>query len=193
MSTIPNSDRELQSHLKQTAIGLLLFFGILGAVGYLYEPQLEAACRWIFDRFGIFGLNLFIFVNDALISPIPPDLALIVFSKSERASEWLIWVTIFGFSSSLAGLVGWSLGRLLQGSRLPHYVFGKRLEEGERLMKKYGAWAVGLGAVTPIPFSLTTWSAGVLKVPFRAIIIPCLLRVPRFLVYYLLAVAALKL
>ncbi len=183
---------ELRGHLKQTAIGLVLFFAILGAIGAIYGQEIEDICHRIFAIFGLGGLWAFVFVNDAIVSPIPPDLALIVFYKSEFKSYWYVWVTLFGLGSTVAGFVGWWLGGQLGKTRLPAYVFGAKLEQGERLMRKFGPWSVAIGALTPVPFSLTTWTAGILKVPFWSIVIPCLLRVPRFIVYYWIAVAAFK-
>jgi membrane protein YqaA with SNARE-associated domain len=186
------SQKELRGHLKQTVFGLLIFFGVLGAIGYVYDKEIETICHRVFALFGLGGLWAFVFVNDAIVSPIPPDLALIVFYKSEFKYQWYIWVTLFGLGSSVAGVVGWWLGGLLGKTKLPAYVFGAKLEQGKQLMRRYGAWSVAIGALTPVPFSLTTWTAGILNVPLRSLLIPCLLRVPRFIVYYWIAVAAFK-
>jgi membrane protein YqaA with SNARE-associated domain len=187
------TEQELRGHLKQTLIGLVLFFAVLGAIGMFYDKEIESICHRIFSMFGLSGLWAFIFVNDAIVSPLPPDLALIVFYKSEFKYQWYIWVTLCGLGSAAAGTVGWWLGGLLGKTKLPAYVFGAKLEQGKQLMRRYGSWSVAIGALTPVPFSLTTWTAGMLNVPLRSILIPCLLRVPRFIVYYWIAVAAFKL
>jgi membrane protein YqaA with SNARE-associated domain len=52
------------------------------------------------------------------------------------------------------------------------------------LIDRYGYWAVALGALTPIPFSITCWSAGMLRLGFGRFLLVALLRVPRFVGYY---------
>lgn len=175
---------ELHSNLKKTLLGLLLLFVGLVFVGYVLEEELAALTIWIEARMGLGGFAFLIFINDTFVSPFPPDLVLFVFSKSERA-DLAVWViTLFGFCSALAGVVGWAIGTRLRHTSIPLKIFGSRLEQSERIAKKYGSWAVLIGALTPIPYSLTTWSAGMMGLRFYQIIWPCLARLPRFWIYY---------
>lgn len=176
--------QEVRGHIKQTIWGLIILMVVLGIVGFLFEAQIQRLAEVIFRLFGIPGASIFVLITDSIISPIPPDFALIVISQSEAHNLWYVWVPMLGAISSVAGLVGWQLGRTLGKTRFPAWILGSKLNEGQRLMKKYGAWSVVIGALTPVPFSLTTWSAGMLNAPIKTVLYPSLLRIPRFILYY---------
>jgi membrane protein YqaA with SNARE-associated domain len=72
-------------------------------------------------------------------------------------------------------------------------MFGEFRTEHEALFKKYGLWAVLAGATTPMPFSVTCWTAGVLGVGFWPMVMACLFRIPRFYLYYGIVVTGVSL
>ncbi|MCJ8277901.1 MAG: VTT domain-containing protein, partial [Bdellovibrionales bacterium] len=86
--------------------------------------------------------------------------------------------------STGAGVVGWLIGKKLQ-----HLSFVKKFlayfgDEHRGAIKRFGFWMVVLGALTPLPFSLTCWLAGIFKLPFQTFIVACAFRIPRFVIYY---------
>ena len=133
---------------------------------------------------GILGIGITVFIADLIISPIPPDAALFFIGKSPMHEQWMIWVPLLGCISTMAGICGWFIGR-----RLQHLAFVQRFlayfgEEHRGSIKRFGFWMVLLGAMTPLPFSLTCWLAGMFKLNFKTFLTACLFRVPRFVLYY---------
>ena len=181
-------DRELDRYVKKNALSALLLllalFVVLGVVGVLYEEQLLAATHAMHERLGLFGLGAILFVTDAVISPIPPDVVLVVVAKSALAKDWLWLVPAAGALSAVAGSVAWTIGRRLGESDLwiARWVRARRLERA--LVQRHGRWAVALGALTPIPFSVTCWIAGMCGMRYRDFAPVTLLRIPRFVIYY---------
>jgi membrane protein YqaA with SNARE-associated domain len=150
----------------------------------VFHTELEAAAAWVYDKLGLFGLSLFVFFNDVVVSPLPPELAFVVVSRTGlREHAWLV-VTFFGVLSSLAGWAGWALSRALSETGIAKRIFGSKLERAEKLVMDFGQAAVVLGALTPIPYSLTVWAAGLFRMPFRKFWWTTLFRVPRFILYY---------
>jgi membrane protein YqaA with SNARE-associated domain len=184
---------DIKGQIYRTLVALFLFFVLMTVVGIFFGPALESRVEAVLSWLGLPGILIFTFLNDCFISPIPPDVVLFIISRSGLGERWLVPVLLVGSVSSASGLVGWWLGGLLRNTRIPGLLFGAKLEEGERLMKRYGALAVALGALTPVPFSLTTWTAGMLKSPARMVAMVSLLRIPRFLLYYLILTGALNL
>jgi membrane protein YqaA with SNARE-associated domain len=181
-------DAELERYVKQgllkAGLLVLLLFGTLAVLGVAYEDELLAATSTLYRALGLPGLLGILFVSDAVMSPIPPDAVLVVIAKSELHGHWPLLVAGIGMMSVVAGSVGWLLGSWLAFTRVPRLLFGRGLERNERLVRRYGAWSVALGALTPIPFSLTCWTAGMLKLPFKLFAAVALLRIPRFVGYY---------
>lgn len=82
-------------------------------------------------------------------------------------------------------MLGWGIGR-----RLGHLEFVKRnlgefKEDHREFIRRYGYWAVAIGSITPFPFSLTCWAAGVMGLRGITVFLAALtFRIPRFFLYY---------
>jgi len=164
---------------------LLVLFGGVGLCGVFFEAELLATTHWLYDTLGLAGLFAILFVSDAVISPVPPDLVLVVIAHTKLSASWPELLLAVSLVSVLAGNVGYWCGRRLGSSNVPRLLFGRHLERSQHLVSRYGRWAVALGALTPIPFSLTCWTAGMLTMPHPAFFSMTLLRLPRFYLYYL--------
>lgn len=189
-STLPSPDvqRYIRSVLVKGAVALLLLVACLAFIGKLYAAELLIAAGWINDQVGFLGLALILLITDAVITPIPPDLLLVVIANTGLAHRWWLYVPTLGAISSGAGIIAWYLSTKLGHTRLPKLILGRFREKNSALVARYGALAVVLGALTPIPYSLTCWTAGMLLAPLRTLVFATLLRIPRFVGYYLLIV-----
>jgi len=168
--------------------GLGLFLLIMGVLGYLFEGQLEAGAHWVVDRIGFAGLALILLVTDTLVTPFPPDILLVVIAKSPLSDNWPLYVGMLGLVSVTAGMTGYGIGRWLGHFEWSRRLFGQFKEDHEAFLRRYGFWAVALGSATPLPYSVTCWTAGVLGVRWVHVLAASLLfRLPRiFIVYWLL-------
>ena len=181
-------DPELKKLFRKHIIRGLAFLIVLAILIFILalslEPQIRTFSEWLNIHFGIWGLGAVVFIADLIISPVPPDAILFFISKSSMHEQWFILVPILGIVSTGAGICGWFIGR-----RLQHISYVKRFinyfgDEHRASIKRFGFWMVILGALTPLPFSLTCWLAGIFKLPFKTFIVACLFRIPRFVVYY---------
>jgi membrane protein YqaA with SNARE-associated domain len=87
-----------------------------------------------------------------------------------------MWGTI---GSITGGSVGYLIGdKLRKVPRIARFMArrGRRLEA---LVRRYGVVVVAVAALTPIPYSLSAWAAGAVKMPFRLFLAASLLRLPR--------------
>lgn len=168
----------------RAVVVLVLLLVAVGVLGRWYAPQLLAATGWVYAHVGFGGLLFILFLSDAVITPIPPDAILLVISKSELAAQWPAIILLIGVQSAVAGCVAWTFGKKLGHLRVVQLVFGRFRSKNEALVRRYGRWAVALGAMTPIPFSVTCWIAGMFGMRFKDFAPVTLLRVPRFFIYY---------
>ena len=184
------SDPELRAYIRRNLIksGLILVVVIIlmGFVGIYFNQEAMAACQWVMDQVGLVGLAAILFVSDAFCAPIPSDFTLVVIAKSDLSPYWPIIVPALALWSSFAGGVAWYLGTKVGHTAWANRWLG-RLQSGQNhtLVAKLGKWGVALGALTPIPYSLTCWTAGMLELTLREIFWVNLLRMPRFIAYYL--------
>ncbi len=176
----------VRNNIKKTISGAAVFFVVMVVAGIYFEPQIEAFVQNLYERLGIFGLSLFIFLNDTLISPLPGDVAVIIVSKSSLREFWYLAVLWFGILSTLAGFCGYQIGYYFGNKTFFKKLLGKELPRLESLVQKHARLILILGALTPVPYSVTTWIAGTAKIPRSVLFFPLPLRIPRFFIVYLI-------
>jgi membrane protein YqaA with SNARE-associated domain len=179
----------LRDNLLKGILGLTLFLVAMGLLGVFFEEGLTAGTTWVVEQIGFLGLCLILLVTDALVTPFPPDLLLVVIANSHLSEHWIGYVLVLGVVSVVAGMLGWSIGRWLGCRPLARRLFGEFKDERALFIRKHGFWAVVAGSITPLPFSVTCWGAGILGVRFFTVLVAALVsRVPRFVAYYWLLV-----
>ena len=163
----------------------LLVFSLIVLNSYLHEP-LEKFTYGLASIFGFWGLCLLLLVSDSLISPLPPDLILLVIAKSSLREHWPTYVLILSIASVIGGHVGYWCGRLIFKTKwMPHWI-KEKIKGQKRSISEYGGWAVVLGALTPLPYSITCWAAGLFHLKYRTFFWASLTRFFRIFIYYLI-------
>jgi membrane protein YqaA with SNARE-associated domain len=185
----PPTDEQLHRYVRRSiaqAIALLVVLVVaLAVAGAVWENELLAVTNWVFDTIGLVGLLLILFLSDSVLTPIPPDLVLVVLSRSWVHEYWWIAIPLIGVVSVLAGNVAWLLSTRLGQTRPVLLWLGRFRRLNRALIGRYGPWAVALAALTPVPFSIMCWTVGVLHMPWHKFGWVTLLRIPRFVGYYI--------
>jgi membrane protein YqaA with SNARE-associated domain len=185
-----SSDPELTAYIRGSVIKalvvLLVAVVLLGFSGVYFKAELLAANAWVLRRVGLLGIAAILFVSDAFCAPIPSDFTLVVIANSELRQDWYFVVPALALWSSFAGGVAWYLGTKVGNMPWATRWLGRLRSDQNRVMvAKLGKWGVALGALTPIPYSLTCWAAGMLHLTLGEVFWVNLLRLPRFVAYYL--------
>lgn len=194
MSFYPPDQRELHAFVRRNIAGLILFItvSILATMllGLFFEEELVAFAEQVEQTLGIGGLMLIAFLADFLITPLPPDLLLLVVAKSPMRDTWPLHVILLGLASWGAGAAGWMTGNRLGHSPWVLRRIGDLNGPIAQKLRRFGFWTVAIGALTPFPFSVTCWTAGMLGIPLRQVLWGGLLRLPRFFLFYWVLVLA---
>ena len=120
-------------------------------------------CALYFMNMGEVGLFALAFMESSFF-PIPPDFILIPMCLM-HPEEALLYATIATIGSAIGGMFGYAIGKF-GGRPALNFFFKKQQEkilEVEKLYNKYGVWAVGAAAFTPIPYKIFTIASGVFK------------------------------
>ncbi|MGE5580521.1 MAG: YqaA family protein [Bacillota bacterium] len=113
--------------------------------------------------YGPLGLFIVAF-TESTVFPIPPDVILLPLAMmSPRLSWWYAFLT--SSASVLGALVGYAVGRKAGRPVLRRFFKEETIGQVETLFVKYGGWAVGIAAFTPLPFKIFTFGAGIFRVP----------------------------
>ncbi len=163
----------------RAAVLFLLFYIVLAL---LFRKQLALAGIWLGNTLGYGGVFLYTYVVDTIIVPATAD---VVFPF---ALDWnpYVLLPIMSAASMLGGISGYWIARSFNHFGYVHRVTRSYRERGEGLIRKYGAWAVVIAGLTPVPYSTVCWIAGLLKVPAKSVFYAGFSRLPRMIIYYLL-------
>lgn len=166
------------------AVSLLLIWIALYFIGKTKVLDMP-----VVRRYGKGGVVLYCFFCDMLITPLTIDVLwpLVVQWPAPEA------ILLMAVPSALGGFLGYWIGRLI--GRIPfvsRYAARFRENKWGAVIVRYGAWGVFLGALTPIPFTTTCWTAGILKVgPLKTLAACAVGRLLRMTLYYFLVAIAL--
>lgn len=123
---------------------------------------------------GVPGLVLTAFMESSFF-PIPPDAILIPLALLDPGNA-VLYGLVTTISSTAGALLGYWIG--LKGGRpiLLKLAGEKSVKKAEEFFNKYGAWAVGIAAFTPIPYKVFTIASGVFMLKnLKAFIVASLL------------------
>jgi len=163
---------------------IVALVALMAASATWFEDELMVATEHIYQAVGSAGLLAIAFLNDAIVSPLPPEAILLVIAKSTLQAQWIQLVLIMGVLSAAAGNVAYYLGRHLSDRFAPHLIQNIKDRHG-KWIRRYGSWTVALAALTPLPFSISCLAAGAVQMPFGKFWWLTLLRIPRFFLFYL--------
>lgn len=169
-----------------TLIGLTIVFLLIALV---FEPQFRWVGDVIITRFGLPGLTLTIVLLDYFLQPFPPDI--LVYSYVLSKGDTVLVATLAGVASVLGGSFGYLTGRVLEHEGATKFIKPHHYKQAHDLFEKHGFWAVLIGAITPVPFNVVCWLAGVFRMPFAYFVLSAVVtRGPRFFIVGLIALWA---
>ncbi|MEM1348147.1 MAG: VTT domain-containing protein [Myxococcota bacterium] len=167
---------------------VFMWLGVLALllVGALFfKGPLTDLATWIAHTFGAVGILVALALSDTFFIPIPPDALLFAAAASPDISDLPMMIAACVTSTacgSMAYLIGPYIGRIpLLERRIEAY-----RPRGEAMFAKYGVWAIALAAVSPLPYSMACWLAGIYKMPYKGFFVATLFRIPRIALYYAL-------
>ncbi|MEO1269733.1 MAG: VTT domain-containing protein [Myxococcota bacterium] len=165
----------------QTLLGIVGLMVTLGILGATFREPLVAFSKVFVEILGGPAIFSGIFIADALLLPIPHDV-LTGFGLLGGMEFWIV-VMYASVGSVVGGMLGYVLGRQLAHTNTVRSILDRRGKKMYVLAQRYGIMAVALGALSPLPYSLTAWAAGALRMHFGQFVLVSLLRIPRFAFY----------
>jgi membrane protein YqaA with SNARE-associated domain len=155
---------------------------LVGAIGYVLRGPLERFAMVFIGRYGLVAMGFGTLLADAISFPVPPQFYMLASVVSGTPAKPAL--IAIGIGSLVGGTIGYFLaGRLSQW----RWVAGK-LERSrkrvDKLVDKYGYWAVAIASFTPVPFSILCYLSGLYRLRWHHFGVVLALRLPRLAVYY---------
>lgn len=172
---------QLGNLVKRLVIGFLLLVGVVALLTYFFRDPLNALSVLFVKTLGGFGVALGWYLVDAFTFPLPND----AFSFFGFKGGMGFWVVVsWAFLGSIAGgMTAYGIGLLLrQNKRFLLFLEG-RGAEAYGLIKRYGLLALLIAALTPVPYSISSYACGVVRSHFGWFLLISVARFPRIALY----------
>ncbi len=145
-----------------------------------YVYNINDALQGITETFSTTGILITFFTSESLLGLIPPE---IFIAWSKKTSNPVFNLALLATLSYLGGLTSYFLGKAaLQIDSVKNYLEVK-MAKSLKNTSKWGGFLIIVGALLPIPFSITCMAAGMIKYPIKGVILYGLLRFVRFAIY----------
>ncbi len=176
----------LKAIILQTLGVSLAIIGLVAIAAIFFKEPLTQFANWIVHTFGLAGVLVGIAASDIFTSPIPPDTFIFIAATSDfPAAPMLAAICI---TSIACGSASYFLGPQLRRIGFIQRRIERWRPRGEVLFQEYGVWAVAIGALSPLPYSITCWMAGIYEMPYKKFFAATLFRAPRIVAYYFIFV-----
>ena len=120
------------------------------------------------------------FAAESLLGIVPPEIFIIWAGK--MAYPWL-FLAALAVLSYFGGLMSYYLGHLMTKKPKVHNYIEAKMEKQLINSKKWGGFLIVVGALLPVPFSLSCMAAGLIEFPFKKVMLFGSLRFVRFAIY----------
>jgi membrane protein YqaA with SNARE-associated domain len=170
------------SVIFQIVAGLAAFFGlVLVGATFFKEPLIRIGKEFV-GHYGYVGMFLGTFISDAFSFPIAPTFYLLAGITSGRSE--LVSVLVVCAASLTAAQVAFRVGTHMAKISFVRRRIEKTKPRVDELFANYGTWAIAIGTLLPIPFSILCYLSGMYRMPARLFSLFILMRIPKLIIYY---------
>lgn len=161
------------------------FFPIVAVVIALilfnkYVYNINDGLQTMTETFSRVGVLITFFISETILGLIPPE---IFIAWSKKTANPVLNLSILAALSYSGGLAAYFIGRAsLKINSVRNYLEVK-MAKNLKNTSKWGGFLILVGALLPLPFAISCLTAGMIKYPFKNVVIVGLFRFLRFAIY----------
>ena len=165
--------------LKKAAIPVvLIIFGLYLVNEYVFT--IDDGLEFLTQTFSRTGVLIVFFISETLLGLIPPE---IFIGWSKKTISPIINLSILATLSYTGGILSYFIGKtILKINTVKNYLEVKMAKHLKNT-GKWGGFLILIGALLPVPFSITCVAAGMIKYPLKGVVLFGLFRFARFALY----------
>ena len=136
----------------------------------------------ITTTFNPLSILVVFFASESILGLIPPE---IFIAWAAKTTSPILYLTILATLSYLGGIFSFIFGRFLHKIPSVYNYLEVKMVRHMNMIRKWGGFLIVVGALLPIPFSMTSIAAGLIQYRFKNYLLFGLLRFVRFYLYAL--------
>lgn len=153
--------------LKKAAVPIILIILAL----YLFNKYvftIDDGLELLNRSFSRIGVLITFFVSETLLGLIPPE---IFIAWSKKTTNPVLNLSILAILSYTGGILSFFIGRAsLKIASIKNYLEVK-MAKNLKNTSKWGGFLIIIGALLPVPFSITCMAAGMIKYPLKGVVL----------------------
>jgi len=169
----------LGTSLKKALPPILLFIGALAFINY-FIIDINQVLIYVTENYADYIVFSIFFASESILGLIPPE---IFIAWSDKATNPILYLSILATLSYGGGIVSYFIGKSINKIPSIHEHLEVKMAKHINNTRKWGGFLIIVGALLPIPFSITSIAAGIIKYSFVSYLLFGLLRFVRFYLY----------
>ena len=168
----------VQSMKKAIIPIILIIIGILLIDRYLID--FNALFTTITNTYSPLHVFALFFASESFLGLIPPE---IFIAWADKNASPILFLSLLALLSYMGGIVSFFIGKSISKTPSVKEYLEIKMKKHLKNIKKWGGFLIVVGALLPIPFSMTSIAAGIIHYKFSNYLLFGLLRFVRFYVY----------
>tara|TARA_B100000795_G_scaffold267665_1_gene252995 strand:+ start:1356 stop:1970 length:615 start_codon:yes stop_codon:yes gene_type:complete len=165
--------------LKKTIVpATVIFIGLYLFNEYVFT--IDDGLELLTETFSKTGVLITFFISETLLGLIPPE---IFIAWSKKTTSPIINLSILATLSYTGGVLSFFIGKTTLKIKSVKNFLEVKMVRHLKNTGKWGGFLILVGALLPIPFSITCMAAGMIKYPLKGVLIFGLFRFARFALY----------
>ena len=165
--------------LKKSAIPvILIIFGLYLVNEYVFT--IDDGLEFLTQTFSRTGVLIVFFISETLLGLIPPE---IFIGWSKKTATPILNLSILATLSYIGGILSYFIGKTIQKITTVKNYLEVKMAKHLKNTGKWGGFLILIGALLPVPFSITCVAAGMIKYPLKGVVLFGLFRFVRFALY----------
>ncbi|MCB0464383.1 MAG: VTT domain-containing protein [Aequorivita sp.] len=165
--------------LKKAIIPIVLAISALVLLD-LYVIDFSNLFTYITETYAPINILLIFLASESFLGLVPPE---IFIAWSDKMPEPLLYLTLLATISYLGGIISYFIGKWIFTIPSVYAYMEGKMKKHLKQIRKWGGFLIVVGALLPIPFSMTSMAAGMIHYKFRNYLLFGLLRFVRFYLY----------
>ncbi|MCP4884932.1 MAG: short-chain dehydrogenase [Flavobacteriales bacterium] len=124
-------------------------------------------------------LSIF-FASESILGLIPPEIFIAWAGKTQAP---IFYLSLLAVLSYLGGIISYFIGRGIAKMPAVYQYLELKMQKHVKMVRKWGGFLIVVGALLPIPYSMTSMAAGLIRYDFKYYLLFGLLRFLRFYLY----------
>jgi len=165
--------------LKKSAIPvILIIFGLYLVNEFVFT--IDDGLEFLTQTFSRTGVLIVFFISETLLGLIPPE---IFIGWSKKTATPILNLSILATLSYTGGILSYFIGKTIQKITTVKNYLEIKMAKHLKNTGKWGGFLILIGALLPVPFSITCVAAGMIKYPLKGVVLFGLFRFVRFALY----------